>query len=204
MKKIKEVFQAGEGFEIIYEDGTKRAISLGAIRGGVSWPKLSSPCYYCVIGRYSFPSKNLKKNLILLAEGEATLPEDLFKQLYEDARKLRCFNFYGEIDEADFAYYDQFSQFMDRMIADRIKLLPPNILDWQASLLGILKYVRDAALNLPKDSILYGQLGRMSSTDQQDSQKSAFYAVNALRCVIGSFGIPPISGKTVVPADYIY
>jgi hypothetical protein len=201
MKRIEKVSKVGEQVEIYYEDGSKKAISLEAIKGGIAWPP---PGYYCIIGRYSFPDKNLKKKLILLTESEATLPEDLFQELYNDAKKLRCFEFYGEVDEANYEYYNQFSRFMERAMVDRIRLIPPPIKDWQAGILGILKYVRDNALDMPRDSILYGQLGSMTSEDQQDSRKSAFYAVNALKNLIGSFEIQPVFGRSVGRAGYVF
>ena len=99
MKRIEKVSKVGEQVEIYYEDGPKQAISLETIKGGIAWPTPDSPAYFCILGKYSFPDENLKKKLILLSEAEADLPGDLFKQLYEDARKLRCFEFYGEITD---------------------------------------------------------------------------------------------------------
>lgn len=204
MKKIEEVFQVGEGYGIKYEDGSKKAISLKTIKGGIRWPLPSSPAYYCIIGKCSFPGENLKKKLILLAEGEATLPGDLFQKLYDDARKLRCVEFYGEIDEANYEYYDQFLRFMERKMIDRIRLMPPSIKDWQAGILGILKYVKNNLLDMPKDSILRDQLGRMASEDQQDSRKAAFYAVDALKNLIRSFETQPALGRNVKASNYVY
>ena len=104
MKKIESVSKAGEMYEIYYDDKTKRVISLEAIKGGISWPNPDSPAYFCIIGKYSLPNKTLKKALVLLSEAQADLPEEIIRDLYNEARKLQCREFFGEYEDATLTY----------------------------------------------------------------------------------------------------
>jgi hypothetical protein len=109
------------------------------------------------------------------------------------------------MDEACYEYYNQFYSYMERLnMHQRILLHPPDIMDWQAGVLCILKYARDSALHIPESTILAGQLGKLTSADQQDAKRHEFYAVNALRCVIGSFETSPTPALPVTPSDFIY
>ena len=137
---------------------------------------------------------------MLLAEHEADLPRDLFNQLREDARKLFCNQFYTEINEANFEYYNQFIRFMGQ----RIILDQPDILDWQVGVLRIRENSKADALIIPKDTILHRQLSKMTRKDQHDSKRQTFYAAGALCNCIGSFDIKPVMGRRIEPSDYIY
>jgi hypothetical protein len=192
MEEIKEVMRIGESELIVFpEDENKGSITCDVIRGGIAWPSLTSPAYFCLIGRRGHFNPNFKSPLILLKEYEADLLGDLLIQLHEDARKSFCLKFYAEVKEGHYAFCDQFCKYMEKL-RSQIELLSPDIPDWTASILQIQKYVKDSALSIPKETILHSQLGKMTGgDDEKDSQKAEFYAVNALRCVIGSFEIQP-------------
>ena len=202
--KIKQVLKAGEQFEIEYEDNSKKSIFLDSVKGGISWPTPNSPAYYLIIGKYSFPEQNLKKSLVLLTELEAELPEKLICDLYNDARNLRCREFFGEFEEATVEYCKLFDRYMDRLNANFIELLPAEIIDWNAGILRIQKYGAEESLDIPQDSILRRQLGDIRGADRENSQRHVFYALDALRCCIGNFEVPPTFAKPVNPYIYCY
>ena len=205
MMKVSECVRVGSEIEVRFEDDSKKVFSFGVVRGGVAWPTPNSPAYYCMVGRRTCVNKNFKEPLVLFSEYEADLPVDLFQRLYEDARRFFCFEFYADVDEASYEYYNQFYRYMERLnMHQRIVLNQAGIMDWQAGVLCIQKYARDSALDVPEGTILASQLGKMTRADQQDSKKNEFYAVNALRCLIGSFEIPSTSARSVAPCDYLY
>ncbi len=146
--KIKQVLKAGEQFEIEYEDNSKKSIFLDSVKGGISWPTPNSPAYYLIMGKYSFPKQNLKKSLVLLTELKADLPEKLICDLYNDARNLRCREFFGEIEEATFDYCRLFTRYMESLNVNYINLLPAEISDWNAGVLRIQKYASEEAIDL--------------------------------------------------------
>jgi hypothetical protein len=200
MRKVIECLRIGSDVEVRFEDDSEKVVPLSVIRGGIAWPSPSSPTYGCIVGRCTHVNANLKEPLVLLVEHEADLPRDLFNRLREDARKLFCNQFYTEINEANFEYYNQFIRFMGQ----RIILDQPDILDWQPGVLRIREYSKADALIIPKDTILHRQLSKMTRKDQQDSERQTFYAVGALCCLIGSFDIQPAMGRRIEPSDYIY
>jgi hypothetical protein len=200
MRKVIECVRIGMNVEVRFEDDSEKVIPLSVIRGGITWPSPSSPTYGCILGRCTHVNANLKEPLVLLAEHEADLPKDLFNRLREDASKLFCNQFYAEINEANFEYYNQFIRFMDQ----RIILDQPDILDWQARVLRIREYSKADALIIPKDTILHRQLSKMTRKDQHDSEQQTFYAVRALCNCIGSFNINTVMGRRIEPSDYIY
>ena len=105
-EEVKDCMRIGSKVSVNYKN--KTPVSFSEIKGGISFPTLSSPGYYCLIGRRSYVDRNLKAPLILLSEHEEAIPDDLFKRLCEDARKYFCLNFYANVSEADYGYYNDF------------------------------------------------------------------------------------------------
>jgi hypothetical protein len=200
MRKVSECIRVGSNIEIRFEDDKERVIPISVIRGGIAWPSPVSPAYGCIVGRKTNLNANLMEPLVLLAEHEAELPRDLLGKLREDAKKLFCRQFYAEINEANFEYYDQFTRHMGRTAT----LHQPDLLDWQAAILRIKEYARADDLKIPNDTIMHDQIRKMTRSDQQDSERDTFYAVSALCSLIGSFDKPPVMGRKVEPVDYIY
>ena len=92
---------------------------------------------------------------------------------------------------------------MKKRDLNRINLHPASVSSFTAGLLIIKDWISNEALDIPGDSILGQQLGNIRKADQD--QESMNYAVNCLRCVIGSFEMPPyFAAVHVGPANYYY
>jgi hypothetical protein len=204
VSEIENCMRVGSGITINFKDENKDSIVCSVVGGGISWPSINSPGYYCIFGRKSCVNANLKKPLHFLAEREGALTRDLCEGLQRDIREFFCFRLYVNVDEGSYGHYNEFIRLMEPLM-DRVELLSADISDWNLGILQIQRYTRDDALQqIPKDSILYNQLGRITKSDDQERERAKFYAVSALINVIGSFDVQPFLGRSVKPASYVY
>jgi hypothetical protein len=174
------------------------------VAGGVAWPTIGHPAYYCIFGQDPNRNHKGKKPLKFIAEAENHSPEELYGKLILDSRKLLCWDYYADLQEKNLNFYQDFISFMSMRDLDRINLQPASVIDYTAGLLTIQNWIRSEALKgVPKDSILGSQLREIKESNYQEPK---FYAVDALRCVISSFNVPTAYARpvTVKPSNYIY
>ncbi len=185
MKEIRQALRNGEHIEVQYSDDTADMVQ--EVRGGFMFPTAESPAYFCIIGQLLERNSKFKHPCILLSETEAALPEQFYKKLSNEARKLLCWIFFCDYTDSNYEFRVSLMKYLRKRDLSRISIASPYIGDWLNGLLGIRQYSEDGVLKIPKDSIIARQLGQMTPGDQQESQRSRFFAVDALRCVLGSF-----------------
>ena len=81
-------------------------------------------------------------------------------------------------------------QHLKKFSFGKINLDAPYLTEWINGILSIQQWMIDEALELPDGSVLRNQLKAHTFEDREESRRGPFYAVDALRCVIGSFELP--------------
>ena len=193
MKDIKQALRNGERIEVQYSDDTADRVYVQKVHGGLMLPTAQSPAYFCILGQLLDRNSKFKHPCILLSETEADLPEQFYKKLSNEARKLLCWSFFCDYTDSNYEFRLSLSKYLRKRDLSRVSIKFTYIGDWVNGVLTIRQYSKDGALEIPKDSIMGRQLGQMVPEDQQESQRNRFYAVDALRCVLGSLERPSLS-----------
>jgi len=204
MKDIKQALRNGERIEIQYTDDTADRVYVQKVRGGLMLPTAQSPAYFCILGQLLDKNSKFKHPCILLSETEADLPEQFYKKLSLEARKLLCWRFFCDYTDSNSEFRVSLSKYLRKRDLSRVSIKFPYIGDWVNGVLTIRQSSKDGALKIPKDSIMGRQLGQMEPEHQQESQRSSFYAVDALRCVLGSFERPSRSWFPPPEPEFLY
>ena len=183
-----------DGYKIIFqypkEEGKLQRIDeYFTIRGGTSWPGIAAPGYYCLIGMKDEPTLTDKYSLVLLAEGEAQLPDKFTEKMVLSAKRLHCERLFADLRDENKGYEDSIYNFVRREKIKGIRLYDSSEFDdpERGSLL-IKQWHHDKALVIREGTILSEQLKTMTPEDLKDEH---FYAVMALICVLASFEAYP-------------
>jgi hypothetical protein len=204
MKDIKQALLNGERIEVQYSDDTMDRVHVQKVCGGLMLPTAQSRAYFCILGQLLDRNSKFKHPCILLSETEADLPEQFYKLLCNEARKLLCWSFFCDYTDSNYEFRVSLSKYLRKRDLSRVSIKFPYIGDWVNGVLTIRQYSKDGALEIPKDSIMGRQLGQMEPDDQQESQRSRFYAVDALRCVLGGFERPSRSWSAPPEPGFFY
>ncbi len=184
----------------VVEDPGKdpKRIEYTAIKGGISWPTDTSPPYFCIVGQLwdgeyrRVNKKEERKNLVFLNEGMSeSLSLETFENKVTDSAKLYyCDSFFTDIGEEQQVYVDSFRRYViDHQIKKPYPSLTeaPYLNNFRAGISMIKEFEKEKKITFPEDSIVYKQLKTIGREHLSDKPEVNFYAVNALRFVIGAF-----------------
>lgn len=205
MKEVKNCLREGSKFIVYFEKKEDGRLFCEKILGGLAWPTPTSMGYYCIFGELP-GTKPRYKRLVLLAEDEADLPNELYENLCKDAKKLLCWNFFVDLSEPNRDFYQSFRRYVGKQDLGRIRL-QQAYLSHHPGLCATQEWAKDDALSIDKDTVLGSQLSRMTKADQAESEKGRFYAVSALAHIIGEFERSRTAGgglKDVKTAKYAW
>lgn len=184
MKAIKYsdqiIVDRGDGLENL---GVSRVI------GAITWPQDGAPAYYCIFGQDLRFTIKRQKPLFFIKECECpVLNDQFFEGLLKDARDLLCQEFYGVNSLGPEEYrsgkFKLFLRFMDSRSAN-IRIYAPDLDDWETAVSIIQSWkLAETLVAVTKQTTLGRQLGQMTVDSLSGTQIHAFYAVNALRCLI--------------------
>jgi len=135
-----------------------------------------------------------KLPLVLLGEAEHALPHKFFQKMIEAAREFQCVDFYKEERKEERELMTLFAD-----VCRHQRVYKVNILFARAKLstnfpFGVAlarEWAQDGALNISEGTILRTQLSAIASTDLDQKPEEKFYAVDALRLLIGSIEKEP-------------
>jgi len=186
---MKEINVQREGSYInvtIKTDKEKIGFFCKDIRGALVWPTVDSPGYYAIFCQKVDVNPQGKSPLLLLSEGQEELPKDLFQRLVKDAKRLACGQFYTDFKKEDEGVRTLFGEFCRYQRVFGIQLTRSPLLESPHLCILILKeWLRDKAIEIPKETTLHSQLGKISAEDLKEL-KGEFFAVEALRLLVGS------------------
>jgi hypothetical protein len=166
------------------------------IRGGLSWPTAKGSAYFCVVGQEYivvplFAERAPAGPRILLAEYEskALSLSKFYSQITDIAEQLMCREFYVNMPEERFAcgFQNDFDNFA---LQRHTRVYLQNAYDADNFFLGVTRIkesIENGNLIIPEDSIVFAQLQSLTRADLENSPEEIFFAINALRHVIGSY-----------------
>ncbi len=155
------------------------------IRGALTWATSRSPNYYCIFAQKNEVNPQGKSPLLLLAEGEAGLPRDLFQRLAKDARRYACGQFYVDFDRKNQELVNLFYDYCQYQRIPNIELTKAPLIENFSLGVALIREWSNA-LEIPQGTILRNQLKDMEMSDVDDKPEERFYAVNALRFIVAS------------------
>ena len=187
--------------EVRTGDGSIKTIKYSGIRAGLCWPTITSPGYFCIFGEewHKVGKDELRENrgkLHLLAEGESDSLSlnDLFSKLTGAAQKLHCGDIHIKWDEESYSFEGAFWEYTRKhdIHSDTGHLYPaPHSDNIILGISWVQEWLKAGLLDIPEQSIVYGQLKKISKLDLEDALEKKFYAVNGLRYAVSAFQEDP-------------
>lgn len=178
-------------------DGRTETIVYSSIRGGLSWPTPEASGYFIILaeeyrdfGKFEAKDRGERGKIRLLAEHEANslYLDEFFRELTDSCSLLHCRKVYADLRE-DFEevaeYYREF-KYKEKVPFGTLEEAP-YCKDFQLGLSITRRWLDKGLLEIPKDSIVYGQLKAITKEDLGDHPEKRFSALNALRLVMASF-----------------
>ena len=170
------------------EDGARHVFHCRDIRGAMVWPTLTSPAYFCIFAQQNDLNVQGKLPLVLLSEGEDTLPHKFFSELISQAKQFWCRQFYVDFQKENREVINLFNDICRYSRVTFIEL-KRAVFGSNFSLgLGLARqWAADRALEIPDGSIMRSQLSAVSAEDlTQQNIEERFYALPGLFYIVGS------------------
>ena len=170
------------------EDGARHVFHCRDIRGAMVWPTLSSPAYFCIFAQQNDLNVQGKLPLVLLSEGEDTLPHKFFSELIKQAKQFWCRQFYVDFQKENREVINLFNDMCRYSRVSSIELKRAVFGSNFTLGLGLARqWAADGALEIADRSIMRGQLSAISAEDlTQQGIEERFYALPALFYIVGS------------------
>jgi hypothetical protein len=171
------------------------------VRGGISWPSIDSPGYFCLLGMKDEHTLTERKPLELLTEGKASLIDKFSEKLSLSATRWCCDPLIADCSEGNKGFQDSLDRFVrDRKVKD-IRLWDSSEFSMSIKYsVGLIRQWReDNALCIPKGTILNEQLTTVTTNTPERELEKMYFAIMALCRVLASFEVYPwrkCSGKT--------
>lgn len=158
------------------------------IRGALVWPTVNSPGYFCIIAQHVHPNEQGKLPLRLLYEYEDELPNNVFKDLIDQARIYSCCTYYNDFRKENEDLRTLFYEYCKYQRVTNVEIAKaPLVGKFYIGIKLIQEWVRGMALEVPEHTVLYRQLKSMHLPHLEDANpEERFYAVNALQFLIAS------------------
>jgi hypothetical protein len=163
------------------------------VRGGITWPGVTHPGYFCLFGlAKNRPTLNDKKPMVLLTEGESTLLENFFDKLLSAGNRFFCDRFYADLKSGNCKGFDDaLTRYIRERKADRLRVWDSSEFGPLETALSIIKQLdSDGALEMRKGTILHNHLAVLGP-DSLKGENPQVYAVEALARVVMSLGVHP-------------
>jgi len=194
---------------IQHEDADSNVTECAAVIGGLSWPTDKSPAYFCVFGQRlkggRKRQKNKKAKIEFIAEhqGESLSLKQLFLKMTDFTKRFYCETYYTVTGDLYEGYAETFEDYFENKKLD----LYPALDDAPFSdnfLFGVQLidlWREQGTINIPEDTILYRQLREISSDDLGNDPELIFYAINALRFVVGTYLVNNFQPSSYIKKD---
>ena len=192
------------GIEIVHEGDQDDNFIVETVRGGILWPAVESPGYFCILGQRPTFNDFKKKPLVLLAEHSTDLPQKLIETITIETRRMMCRDIFCDFNEHTFQFQEDLYRHIKKFGIVGVNLNGPYLADWINGILSAQQWMSEDALELPRGTVLRDQLSGMKFEDRDPTRRGPFYAVDALRCVLGSFEVPAPRPVTIKQAGYFY
>lgn len=181
----------------IQEDEKKETSSLRGVRVGLSWPGPNAPGFFVLVGQSIKRDITGEYPLRLLKEGQEQIPSELYEKMANEMGIFYTEEIYTDTSETFRSYVLNFTTFKrQERKRQQLFLKPaPFYQDFSHGLWTIRGRVSKDGIHIPKDSVTYNQLKSITSADLKQGPEERFFAINALRYVVGSFEVSDVSPR---------
>jgi hypothetical protein len=188
MYKIKSARRDKDTGQVRCEIEGQPDITFLDIRAGLVWPYQTQPGYWLILAQRDEKNSFGKNPLILLDEGEARDLGKLFDSITDAAVRLKCEDVYVDMIEENDCYRQAFSRYRDEGNIRRVFVKPAPYVENFEYGAGLMRgWLKDEALEIDRDSIVARQLGQITESVLEDSQRAEYFAIHALRFVLAAF-----------------
>jgi hypothetical protein len=158
------------------------------VRAGLTWPSKDAPGYFIILGQFPHKNEMEERPLILIKEMVAKGLKDLFQSLSDAAQMFLYESVYTDLSDECEGYIEMFRDFCSKNEIRKLYLKEaPWISNFQYGLYLIQEILGNRALEIDKHSIIGQQLGKIPKGDPGERPEETFFAVNALRHVVGAY-----------------
>lgn len=175
------------------------------IRAGLSWPEDTAPAYYCILAEKHRPNEFKRYPLVMIDEGQSNDINDLIGELVDAYKLTLCAEIRADLTPDKKIFRDIFHDYCSEEEVKGVYLRPaPWAEQFEYGLNLIRNWVAKKALVIDKNTFLAHELGRLPKDLKaySDNPQRDFFAVNALRLVLGSFKKSPTTRDTMKDIDY--
>lgn len=162
-----------------------------AVRCGLSWPTSESPAYYCILAEEyvkDYGNGKRRGKLVLLAEydHEALNIDSFFQRMTDDLSLFNCSSICTNLDD----YPDYAQLFMEYTNDNKVNgdlCHAPYADNFTLGIGLITDWGKSGLIELSPEAVASQQINSIARQHLADAPDRDFYAVNALRYVIGYF-----------------
>jgi hypothetical protein len=196
--------------EIKDDDGKTQEKTFLGVRCGLSWPISANPGgYYCLVAQEAKRLITGECPLLVIKEFQGLTMEALFRRMFDEMGMFGCFEIFTVVSKKFESYLLALDSYRrsTRDLQD-IKILPAPFGDMtlQSFLHGndmIAKWLKVIkGLTIPKESGIRSQLREIREDDLKGEPHEKFFAVNALRYVLGAFQTSKVPESTKNRRDH--
>ena len=151
------------------------------VNGGIAWPTIEAPGYFCVFGQRSKENQFGKKPLVQLFELEDSEGNinNFFKEVCVNAERFKVYSVFGNAEDEGF--YKKATS-----LGLYIPLKLTGMGDFNYGLEIVKAWFKTDALAIMEDSILKQQLSSLRETELREAADQ-YNAINGLRYVVTGF-----------------
>lgn len=183
----------------IKDDKAEEKACIG-VRCGLSWPNSKNPGgYFCLVAQEAKRLITGEYPLLVIRESQAMTMTALFEKMFDDMGLFGCMEIFTDLSSRFGTYIhalDSYKRAKRDLQEARIKPAPYA----EAFLHGndmITKWIKVIkGLTIPKDFIIRSQLREIRESDLDGEPQEKFFAMNALRYVLGAFETSAIPEST--------
>ncbi len=160
----------------VYERG-----SFLHVCGGLAWPTVEAPAYFCVFGQKTVENKFGKKPLVQLSELEDCEEsiDSFFKRVVDIVKSFNVDLIYG--DSENDSFYEKAKSF-DLYMPQKLT----GMHDFIYGLNIVKMWSKADAIKTMENSIIRSQLSSLRETDLKEAPEK-YNAINGLRYVVTGF-----------------
>ena len=158
------------------------------VRAGLTWPIGDAPGCFIILAQLPHKNEFGERPLVFIEEKTSEDLRDFFQSLSDSAQMFLFENIYTDLSNENEGYVQMFRDFCSKNEIRNLYLQEaPWISNFQYGLYLIQEMLGNYALEIDKQTITGQQLGQIPKGDPGEYPEETFWAVNALRYVVGAY-----------------
>lgn len=164
------------------------------VRCGLSWPLPVNPGgYYCLVAQEARYLITRAKPLLVIREFKALTLDSLFQKMVNDMGIFGCFEIFTDLSKRHENYLHALALYLKRDRAlQEVKIKPAPYAEGRDGFIHgnnmVSKWIKEIkGLTIPRDFCIHKELREVREENLKAEPQEKFFAMNALRYVLGAF-----------------